>query len=233
MQIIVPLAGPDFEQPDGSLKPLMEFNGEPLLLRALTSRIWARHALPSDYTFVLRDTEASRGFLRDYLQSWYPGSRHVFVSDYTRGAALSAGAGVVAQGGPTRGPVIVDLADILYSCGSDPSTAFKKNTRCGGVGLVFDSDSPFYSYLRTDATGAFVEAAEKRVISSNASAGTYMFSDTACYLRALAHAIENAETQTHRNLFFICPLFNGVRAQERAVMLHSVTDVFDIKEPKP
>ena len=106
---------------------------------------------------------------------------------------------------------------------------FAQDHTCGGIALTFIADNPAYSYLRTDADGMFVEAAEKRVISSNASAGTYVFRNMPTYLRALAHGLENAANQTYRNLFFVCPLFNGVRASGQTVHLAPVCDVTDIK----
>ena len=77
--------------------------------------------------------------------------------------------------------------------------------------------------------GVVVEAAEKRVISNEASAGTYGFRSGPVFLRALAHALENAATQTYRDLFFVCPLFNGVLAQSLAVATTTVSNVRDIK----
>lgn len=228
MKIVVPLAGPDFIRPDGSVKALHMLDGEPLLKRVLDSRPWAKNACSADYAFVLKDAPETREFVTNHLLNWYPDARVFYISDYTRGAALSA---LVATAAYTTATdrLIVDLADILYNSTLDPDAMFDADYTLGGIALTFDSQNPIYSYLEVDQNGAFIRAAEKIVISNNASAGTYLFASTPIYLRAVAHALENENTQTHANLFFACPLFNGVADQGKTVALQSVTNIQDIK----
>jgi hypothetical protein len=97
--------------------------------------------------------------------------------------------------------------------------------------LTFPSHNPVYSYLRTDASGRVVEAAEKKRISARASAGTYFFASPAVYLRALAHSLDHRANVTHNGLFFVCPLYNGVIAGGGKVVLEDVRSVRDVKIP--
>ena len=226
MRVVVPLAGPDFVRKDGSLKAEIDLNGEPLLRRVLNSRPWASRV--KEYSFILADLPETRKFAGDLLTDWYPKSVVTFISNYTRGAALSALAGMAMSKSVTE-PVIVDLADILYRSTLDPTTLLQKHANCGGIALIFKAEDPTYSYLRLDASGSFEKAAEKQVISDNASAGTYIFRDMATYLRALAYCLENQESQTFRDLFYVCPLLNGVKDQGKSVFLEPVTNVVDIK----
>ena len=228
MKVIVPLAGPDFIRADGSLKAHTIICGEPLLPYVLARRPWAKVCSPTDYSFVLIDRPETRHFAETSLAEWYPSASVTFMSDYTRGAALSSLAGMASVISFDT-PVIVDLADILYTCKDGLLDIFDTNPDCGGIALTFKSDNPAYSYLSTDSSGIFVEAAEKRVISKNASAGTYLFSKLPVFLRALAFGLENPKTHTFRDLFFVCPLYNGVRDQGKTVRLEPVTDVIDIK----
>ena len=228
MRVIVPLAGPDFILDGGGLKAEIDLEGQPLLYRVLKSRPWAGKVAAQDHSFILIDAPETRVFAAGALAKWYPSSSVTFISRYTRGAALSALAGI-ATGEDVDTPIIVDLADILYTSTLDPAAVFNRNPDCGGIALTFKANNPAYSYLKMDACGVFVRAAEKRVIADNASAGTYMFRDMATYLRALAHGLENEESQTFQDLFFVCPLFNGVKDQGKHVLLDPVTDVIDIK----
>ena len=216
MRIVVPLAGPDFILGCGTLKAELDLDGEPLMRRVLNSRPWANSE--RDYSFVLIDTPETRAFATNALANWYPRSSVTFISSYTRGAALSALAGL-ATGHDIDEPIVVDLADILYASTLKPTSLFKKNANCGGVALTFKSDNPTYSYLSVDTFGIFEASVEKKVISNHASAGTYIFRNMATYLRALAHSLENHEHQTFRDLFFVCPLFNGVKDQGKSVLL--------------
>ena len=227
MHIVVPLAGPDFVSQEGKIKALRSFRGQPLLPYLLQSRPWANQA--SHHTFILTDAGPVRDFAETYLKQWYPNASIVFLSGYTNGAALSALAGVAMQAARDE-PLIVDLGDIYYKSDLDIKQRLSRNSQCGGIALVFGSDQTIYSYLRCNHDGLVVQAAEKRVISDNASAGTYVFRNTSTYLRAMAHALENKESQMHNYLFYVCPLFNGVLAQGMQVEIDPVYDVVDIKK---
>ena len=226
MNAIIPLAGPDFLRPDGQLKALTPFAGQPLLRQVLDSRPWAQYV--SNYTFVLHDSPQTRAFVDNHISQWYPASVVIFISNYTRGAACSALAGVACQENPSI-PLVVDLADILYKSNLDVSEKLNQSPLIGGIALTFKSFSPQYSYLRCDEAGKLLEAREKQVISLNASAGTYIFRSSALYLGAVAHAFVNESSQSHNGLFYVCPLFNGLLASGVDVDLEPVWDVTDIK----
>jgi hypothetical protein len=226
MEVVVPLAGPDFIKPDGSLKALTPIAGQPLLRYVLKARPWAE--VVEGYTFILKDGTESRRFAADYLTQWFPRAKNIFLPVFTRGSACSALAGVSCQFNPHT-PLIFDLADIHYHTALNIEARFARNPQCGGIALTFTSSSPLYSYLRCDKSGKVVEAAEKKVIATQASAGTYIFRDSSTYLLALAHAFANESDQVYNNLFYICPLFNGVIAQGMEVELECVSDINDIK----
>lgn len=229
MKVVVPLAGPDFERPDGTLKAALLVDGRPLLEATLEQRPWWRRGgvTDADLTFVLKDSARVRGFVEQYLLQRYPRSRQVLLSTTTGGAALSALAGVAQIGGEQE-PLCIDLVDIAYSSTLDPIAAFKR-PRVGAVALVFASDNPIYSYLRTDTSGRVVEAAEKRVISSHASAGTYLFAAPNIYLSGLAHNLSNRAEVVFKDMFFVCPVYNGVLAGGSEVLLEQVSNVCDVK----
>ena len=231
MRVLIPLAGSDFIGDDGSLKALQPLSGQPLLLHTLQTRPWYKDIKPQNYSFVFYDSQTTRAFAKHKLADWFPGSKATFISHHTRGAAIST-LGALMLGHDHNTPIIVDLADIVYRSTLDPFREFQSDN-LGGIALVFNSDDPKYSYLKTNSQGQFVEAAEKQAISRNASAGTYLFSDSATYLRALAHALDNAESQTYRDLFFVCPLFNGVKNQDKTIKLETVFDIIDIKVVAP
>ena len=229
MRVVVPLAGPDFIRPDGSIKAEIVVRGQPVLRATLDSRPWAAEIAPERHVFVMADRPEARAFASGPLDHWYPGAARVFLSQHSRGAALSALAGV-AMSVADDGPLIVDLADILYASDLKPGSVFSQDPECGAIALAFQSKSPSYSYLRLDHDGRVVEAAEKRTISTNASAGTYVFADASVYMTAVAHALRDFDRQQHNGLLYVCPLFNGVLAAGYNVDLAPVTDVVDIKQ---
>lgn len=230
MQVIVPLAGPDFERDDGTTKAELLLDGQALLVRALTSRSWWQRGDVSatDCIFVLRDTKVARDFADRCLTDWFPGSRTMFLSHGTRGAAFSALAGVGLC--DPAAVLCVDLADILYVETFTPLPAFGDDPALGGMLPTFYSASPAYSYARLDDDGRVTRTAEKQVISDLASAGTYFFRNPAVYLAAVDHAIRHESEQTHNGSFFLCPLFNGVIASGHDVRTFDVADIIDVKQ---
>jgi hypothetical protein len=226
MNVIVPLAGPDFVRSDGTLKALVPFSGEPFLWHVLKSRPWAQTA--HSYTFIMKDCFRTRRFASEFLSDWFPGSNSVFLSTYTQGAACSTLAGLACQKNQSL-PLIVDLADLMYVTSLDIVNRLSSFPSCGALALSFHSSDSRYSYLRSDDHGRVLEAAEKRVISHHASAGTYIFRNTAIYLKAMAHAFSNEASQVFNGLFYVCPLINGVIDQGLSVKLERVRNVIDIK----
>lgn len=226
MNVIVPLAGPDFIQEGGDIKGLLSHDGKALIRSALDSRPWAysvRH-----YSFVLHDCQQARDFANNYLTQWYKNCNLVYVSKYTRGAALSALSGICSLTNFSE-PLIIDLADIIYTSNADIRSIFQRLPNVDGIALFFKSSQAQYSYLMSDLSGFLIAAAEKRVISDQASSGTYIFRNSSIFLMAVAHALQNEITQTYNKLFYVCPLFNGIIAQGRKVMLEPVSNVLDIK----
>ena len=226
MNVVVPIAGPDFISGNGSIKGLFHLDGVPLLKRTLDSRPW--YAEVNHYSFILYDCQVARLFARDYLKLWYKNSSIVFISRFSRGATLSALAGLSVLSNFDH-PLIIDLADIVFNSDVNIKCLFEESPNVDGIALFFESTNPQYSYLNCDSSGYLVEAAEKKVISSHASTGTYIFRHCGSFLMAVAHAIQNESSQAYRDLFYVCPLFNGVIDQGKQVLLAPVFNVLDIK----
>jgi len=219
---VVPLAGPDMMHPRFGLRALVAVEGEPLIRRALGTRAWREALAPEDYVFVLRDTEGADE-LRQFLGSAWPGCGVVLLPHLTAGALFSALAGVAVLP-PDSGPVVVDLADILFDGGPDAALLRDWPAELGAVAPYFIAQDPKFSYLRI--TGGRVEAAvEKQVISDAASAGVYVFKDVQTYLTAAAGSLANAAARTFRDAFFVCPMFNDVVAAGGVVRPMAVTNV--------
>ena len=71
--------------------------------------------------------------------------------------------------------------------------------------VVFESDNPNYSYIRT-LEGKLVEVCEKKVISSQATAGIFYFKSAQLFLECAEWSIMN--NFRTRDLFFLAPALN-------------------------
>jgi hypothetical protein len=170
-----------------------------------------------DMIFVLREGP-ELAELRAALYGWYPECRIVVLSHLSQGALLSAFAGAAAVTA-LDDPLIIDLADIIYETNADPERIFTQAPDLGAIVPYFTADDPCYSFLRLGPDGFVMEAAEKRAISNNASAGTYIFRSVGEFLSAAGNSLTTApEELSVGGALFVCPVVNGLIRQGKRVM---------------
>lgn len=228
MKCVVPLAGPDLWTEELGWRPLIAFDGEPLLRKALNGRPWQKELQSSDYIFVLREV-AGVEHLSSFLKAEWPGSNLVLISECTKGAMFSALAAMSLV--PEDESVIVDLADILFEemDGALPSL-LEECEENEMVVPIFESSDPAYSYLEI-LDSRVVGSREKQVISSHASAGVYAFKDISVYLQAAAWCIRHAnEGLTVRGNHFVCPMVNAVYATQGRIIAPCVMNAIPVSK---
>ncbi len=226
MNIIVPLAGPEYFQesiPKGLKKSL---DNQPQLLHTLKSRIWSQEN-NIIYNFIMKDSYDSRNFVDIYLRKWFPESNIIFLSNYTRGAALSSLAGLSMDLLDDKSPLVFDLADIYFETDIYPDfdTLFKG---CSFLGYTFKSNLERYSYYEIN-DGRIVFAAEKKVISNHASAGVYVYKNSSVFLQAISKVISDPKKYLFNNLLYLCPIVNGVISNGQIGKIIQVKKFFDYK----
>jgi hypothetical protein len=230
MQCIVPLAGPQLTHPAHGLIPNYPVDGVPLLRRTIETRSWwtDRRLRAEDLIFVLREGPELRE-VRAGVTSWFEGCRVVTLSHLTRGALLSALAGTAAISALDE-PLIVDLADILYDIDADIESCFS-NRSVGAVATYFEAHEACYSYFTFGADGSVASAAEKKVISSHASAGTYIFRSTGHFIAATGRALRDSrEELTVANALFVCPVLNTIVRQGLKVLALEARNVRSVSK---
>jgi hypothetical protein len=240
MQCIVPLAGPQLTDPQHGLAVKYPVDGIPLLKRTLETRPWwiEGRLRSCDFIFVLRECEELHE-IRDAVTAWFPGCRIVTLSRMTKGALLSvlAGAAVITR---LDEPLIVDLADILYDADLDIEERFAADPSLGAIATYFDANDACYSYFTFSPDGSMNFAAEKNVISRNASAGTYIFRDTGHFVAAAGRSLTRTRDElTVGNALFVCPVLNSVIRQGLRVMpvpacnIRSISKLFHDNAAQP
>ncbi len=224
MKCIVPLAGADFHSASYGIKPLFPVDGEPLIEKVLLNRPWFRNGElgREDFVFVLRKGEGLEEF-RDYLARVFPVSRLVTLSHPTGGALLSAMAGASLLTDFDE-PLVVDLADILFSSDICATRMFEDEPELAGLLPYFESSEACFSYLLLEGSRVR-RTAEKQVISTHASAGTYFFRTLSEFVTAAAGSLAAGDAYTYRGIHFVCPSFNALVASGKLVRGVAVTDV--------
>ena len=223
---IIPLAGPDIFTPTG-VKPLMLIDGVPILLRTLESRTWVKSGeLESkNMIFILQDDSRALP-LRKFVATHFPESRTVLLSQYSRGALMSALAGVSLILDFLQ-PIVVDLVDIIYDSNFSPTALFANAISTVGILPYFEASDPKYSYLDIQ-DGKVMSTVEKQVISTKASAGTYFFKNLTTFLMAASDSVTHPERHQVNQSLFVCPCFNGIISPTHHVIPVPVTNVVPV-----
>jgi len=231
MQCVVPLAGPQLTHPRHGLIPKFPVDGAPLLRRTIETRRWWKDGRlrAQDLIFVLREG-AELQEIHAAVEDWFPGCRTVTLSHLTRGAVLSALAGTAAISNLDE-PLIVDLADILYETDADVESRFAADRSIGALATYFEAHDACYSYLTFGPDGTVVSAVEKKVVSSHASAGTYIFRSAGHFIAAAGRSLVDArEELTVKGALFVCPVLNSVVRQGLKVVALEARDVRSVSK---
>lgn len=212
MRILIPMGGSDeaFRQHGYAYaKPLIEIAGRPLIQHVLDP---LKRVADAQVVFVIRKEDDQRFHLREVLQLLDPSATVIRADGPTAGAACTALLAIehidngeellIANGDQILGFDVEAVLSRFRARGLDAGT------------VVFDSVHPRWSFVKTDADGMVVEAAEKRPISRNATAGVYYFREGRFFVGAAKSMIR--KDASVNGGFFVCPSLNElVLAQMR------------------
>ena len=229
--ILIPLAGPDFYTKNFGIRPLYPIGNSTLIEHVLASRPWMSNESQTEnqIVFILREEGSHSDEMVSFIKKKFPTANTVIISSLSVGAPLSALAGISLSKYHDQ-PVIVDLADIAFDMQWDPNSYFCENQKVDAVLPYFSSIDPKFSYLKLGIRGV-TEAREKQVISSNASAGVYIFRDASVYLRAVIYCLQHPDVCKVGPAFFVCPSVNGLITNERqvhAIKVHNVEAISNL-----
>lgn len=214
----MPIAGPDYFSEKG-IKGLFKTNEGPLLKNILESRPWFINTKFENYIFIMKENKESFAFFHDYIQSWFPKSKAIFLSDFTRGAALSVLTGIGYCIDEKESPLLIDLADIKFNVfNQDINNLFNSNNTDAYI-YTFKSNNECYSYAKANNENIVLEIAEKKVISSNAITGVYLFRSPSIYLEAISNASGFFKKFVHKNLLYVSPILNTLIENKKEIKI--------------
>jgi len=230
MRVVVPMAGTDeaFKQ-KGYVhsKSLIELEGRPLL-QHVHERL--RNLPDAEFVFIIRKEDAARHHLAEVLKLLVPDCRIVHTENQTAGAACTvllaiehieaSGELVVANGDQV---ILADLGAAIAD--------FRARTLDGGT-IVFDSIHPRWSYVRVNDEGIVDEAAEKRPISRNATAGFYYYRKGGDFTKSATEMIRKDANVNGQ--YYVCPAFNEMILRQQRIGVSRIQrdDYFSFATPQ-
>ena len=165
------------------------------------------------FVFCFRRSDVERYHLKDIAGLMAPDCSVVEIRRDTRGAACTAML-AVGQMDLEDELIVASATDHIEVDYAAVIQGFRAKGADAGV-MTFESLHPRYSFVRIDAEGWVTEAAEKRPISRNASAGFFWFRRAGDFFEALQQMIlKDAQVQDR---FFICPALNELILDQKRI----------------
>jgi len=220
MNIVVMMAGnSDGFYKDGYQYPklLTEVNGKAMVeqviegLKSITS-------IGNNVIFVINKHDDDRYYLGDIIKLILPHSRIIVAGQKTAGAVATSllTIGCIDE----EEPLVLINGDQVIDCEERVLTDYFANENADAGTVVFNSVHPRWSYVKIDHDGLVCEAAEKRPISKNATAGFYYYKKASDYISCAKKLILKDD---HLNgLFYICTVFNEMVLDQKNIMTYHI-----------
>lgn len=218
MKVVIPMAGSDdrFKQYGFPFpKPVVEIDGRPLIEHAFDC---LRMTPESDFIFVIRKEDDIRFHLGDVLRLLDHDCTIIAVDGETAGAACTVLL-AVEQIDTDEELIIANGDQILGFDLNEVVVGFRDRDLDAGT-IVFDSVHPRWSFVKTDADGMVIEAAEKRPISRNATAGVYYFRKGSDFVAASKAMIQKKAIVNGG--YFVCPSFNELILKQKRIGIKQI-----------
>ena len=220
MNVVVLLAGDDANfVKDGKEYPklLTEIDGK-TMIEIVLEGLELLNTPGNNIIFMIRKHDNDRYYLGDIMKLIVPKSHIVTIEGETAGAALTSLIAIEYLD-EEESLVLVNGDQLLDYDENDLVEFFIKNNADAGV-LVFNSFHPRWSYVRTDNDGLVTEAAEKRPISNQATAGFYYYKKTSEYIKCAKRMILKGGDVN--GLYYICPVFNEMILEHKNILTYPI-----------
>lgn len=218
MNIVIPMAGNDeLAKEAGNLYAgnFIEIQRKPLFQ-------WVYESLScfddSRFIFIVSQKDVARYHIDRSLKLIVPHCAVLHSPGETAGAAC----------GVLLSMEYIDNDDELLICNGnqiidadlpEAVNSFRDRGLDGGI-LTFKSVHPRWSYVKTDAEGLVVEAAEKTPISDRATAGCYWFRHGSDFVKGAKRMIVKDASVDGK--FYICPVYNELVLEHKKVGCYEI-----------
>lgn len=155
-------------------KPLIEIHGKPFLYWAAMSIL--KFVEAADLTFVVLQRHKDEFQIDRVIESYFPDAHIEILEKILPGPVFTSLRGVEKISDDA--PIIFNDCDHMFRCSAVNDILNSGNVDFDGGLLTFESSEPQFSYIVYDDAHKIVGTAEKKVMSSHAICGAYVFKNS-------------------------------------------------------
>lgn len=226
MNVIIPIATkePKFEKGyHNRPRPLVTVAGCPLI-KWVTECV-GDIEIDISYTFVVLESHIYSYNIDKYLKDIFHDDIDVVsVSGETDGAARTV---LEAESHISDNGLLILLGDQYIEMNLHEYISERSNV--DGLIPIFKSNNPAWSYAATSRGRVVSRVAEKKVISSNATAGAYYFANGLDFVIGAKRMVDKGITTN--GLFYVCPVYNELIEMSKRVEVMPVKKVRKLSSP--
>ena len=208
LNIVIPIAGPDKDPANtGYVRSLQEIQRKTILQYAFES---LQSICASNFVVVIKQKDVNHYHLDNVVKLLRPEAKIIIAEGETMGAACTCMLAVDQL--DMDAPLLITGVDQILTVSTFQIVEDFINREFDGGVVIFDDIHPRWSFVKLDERGFVIEAAEKRPISRNATAGFYYFKKASCFFEAAQKMI--SKNASVNGSFFVCPVFNEMILQQ-------------------
>ncbi len=198
-------------------KSLVEISGRPLLQHVL-EYLAPLKAIGGKNLCIIKHDENAKHHTGAVIKLVDAGAQVIEARHQSSGAACSALLAV--QHIDNEHPLIITNGDQVIMADLPRIVLDFKNRDLDGGIIVFEDIHPRWSFVKCDENQHVIETAEKRPISSLATAGFYYFKHGRDYVEAAASMLKK---DAHvGGIFYVCPAYNEMILNQKKIGVYKV-----------
>lgn len=211
LNIVIPIAGPDKDPANtGYVRSLQEIQRKTILQYAFES---LQSICASNFVVVIKQKDVNHYHLDNVVKLLRPEAKIIIAEGETMGAACTCMLAVDQL--DMDAPLLITGVDQILTVSTFQIVEDFINCEFDGGVVIFDDIHPRWSFVKLDEGGFVIEAAEKRPISRNATAGFYYFKKASYFFEAAQKMI--SKNASVNGSFFVCPVFNEMILQQMSI----------------
>lgn len=218
LNIVIPMAGEGtrFKGKDYSLpKPLIEIHNKPMVGVVVDN---IRVKTPHKFIFICRKEQYDKYNLKALLNTIAPGCGIITVSQLTQGAACTVL--LASEYFNNDNELMIVNSDQYLDIDINDFIEDSRKRGLDGNILTFYANHTKWSYAKLDDNGLVIEIAEKRPISTHATAGVHYYRHGKMFFEAATMMIE--KNMRVNNEFYVCPAYNEMVLTNKRIGIYEI-----------